>query len=340
MLSKYKSISILIALSLFLALASSNFLQPAPAFARSANSNLPSAADNGTNIHSALENQFAGMGLITGRLSYPSENIPPMTVVAMRIDNRESTYYTLDTVTGQASYAIRVDPGVYLVLAYKGDLAAGYTRYVTCGMGAACRDHILQQVPVEAGDIREDIDLLDWYAPRGSFPARPDRSSDPIMEPVCSTYHRVSWGETLYKIGLQYNLTWRPIASANHISDPNLIFAGQVLCIPKTSVSNSVQGHSARIPTIDIRSVVRNKQVSIQTGNFPRNTTFVVTMGEYGTKGIDGIPVAETNSGNGGSFNVTYSIPKTLRGSDRIAIRLQSASGYYSYNWFYNTTTW
>ena len=62
-------------------------------------------------------------------------------------------------------------------------------------------------------------------------------------------------------------------------------------------------------------------------------------MGKMGTKGVDGIEVGETYSGAGGSLTATYSIPKSLRGLDRIAIRLESPSGYYSYNWFYNNTT-
>ncbi len=31
--------------------------------------------------------------------------------------------------------------------------------------------------------------------------------------------------------------------------------------------------------------------------------------------------------------------PASLRGSAQISIRLQSKSGYFSYNWFYNVTT-
>jgi hypothetical protein len=37
---------------------------------------------------------------------------------------------------------------------------------------------------------------------------------------------------------------------------------------------------------------------------------------------------------------VTFEIPPALYGLSQIAIRLQSAdSGYFAYNWFYNTTT-
>ena len=159
----------------------------------------------------------------------------------------------------------------------------------------------------------------------------------------CQTHHTVRWGENLFRIGLQYNLTWTPIANANNLSNPNLIYTGQVLCIPSTASYTTSYTTSSRrtaqIPTIAILSVVRNKRVTIQTENYPANTTFSVTMGRYGTKGVGEIVVATTESGSGGSFTATYQIPYALRGHDRIAIRLQGASGYYSYNWFYNNST-
>ena len=65
------------------------------------------------------------------------------------------------------------------------------------------------------------------------------------------------------------------------------------------------QVRSSTIPTISISSVVTDQTVTIQTYNFPANQNFVVTMGPFGSKGINGIPVATTNSGVGGSFSVT-----------------------------------
>ena len=72
----------------------------------------------------------------------------------------------------------------------------------------------------------------------------------------------------------------------------------------------------------------QNKQVSIKTSNFPPHQDFRVTMGRFGTKGINGFQVATTDSEAGGSFTVTYSIPQALRGCDRIAIRLQGTASY------------
>ena len=95
---------------------------------------------------------------------------------------------------------------------------------------------------------------------------------------------------------------------------------------------------SSTIPTISINSAVTDQTVSITTYNYPANQDFVVTMGPMGSMGINGYYVTTINSGAGGSFPATFTIPAQLKGSYQIAIRLQSAQGYYSYNWFYNNT--
>lgn len=46
-------------------------------------------------------------------------------------------------------------------------------------------------------------------------------------------YHVVQRGETLYSIALQYGTTTAAIAVANDLSNPNLIYPGQTLLIPK-----------------------------------------------------------------------------------------------------------
>jgi LysM repeat protein len=100
-----------------------------------------------------------------------------------------------------------------------------------------------------------------------------------------------------------------------------------------TSGGNS--GYSG-IPTFSISSVSPDNSVTIQTSNFPKNMKFDVLMGAFGTAGINGTKVTTIDSGSGGSFSATFNIPAGLAGSHRIAIRLQSGSGYYAYNWFYN----
>jgi hypothetical protein len=113
------------------------------------------------------------------------------------------------------------------------------------------------------------------------------------------------------------------------------IFALFALVLP-ASASTSSQSH----PYFNILEVVKDQTVSIQVFNFPANDTFRVTMGAYGSKGTDGVVVGFTDSGSGGSFKATYTIPSTMAGYERIAIRLQSpTSGYFAYNWFWNNPT-
>lgn len=99
-----------------------------------------------------------------------------------------------------------------------------------------------------------------------------------------------------------------------------------------------IPGYSG-FPTISIESVVQDQSVTIMTHNVPPNDTYTVTMGKYGTLGIGGVVVGSTNSGTGGSFEVTYNIPSEMTGLSRIAIRLQSTTtSYFAYNWFFNNT--
>lgn len=91
------------------------------------------------------------------------------------------------------------------------------------------------------------------------------------------------------------------------------------------------------VPTFSIQSVSRNNSVRIRTYNFPPNVNFNVLMNYSGTRGINGYYVQTINSGAGGSFEATFSIPPALYGQYQIAIRLESpGTGYYAYNWFNN----
>jgi len=89
-------------------------------------------------------------------------------------------------------------------------------------------------------------------------------------------------------------------------------------------------------PTFSIIAVDRDQSVTIRTKNLPPNVTFTVRMGKYGTAGVGGTQVTTTDSGSGGTMDITYLIPAGLKGLDRIAIRMESSAGYYAYNWFWN----
>jgi hypothetical protein len=116
---------------------------------------------------------------------------------------------------------------------------------------------------------------------------------------------------------------------------PLLIAIAMMVLLPAQAMAAANQ--TITIPTFTITAVDEDTSVTISAVNFPPSDTFTVKMGAYGTLGIGGTVVGSQNSGTG-SFSATYSIPASLVGSNKIAIRLQSpTSGYYSYNWFWNS---
>ena len=176
----------------------------------------------------------------------------------------------------------------------------------------------------------------------GQYLCIPATTPAPNPPPAtCQANHIVQRGESLSGIGLRYGVTWTRIAQANNLSNPNFIYAGQKLCIPSGSTQPppTTPPPADTIPTFKIVSVVANQSVTITPANFPANRQFDVLMGAYGTKGVNGTRVTSINSGTGGTFSATFSIPAAWHNADRIAVRLQSPSGYYSFNWFNNNTT-
>ena len=54
----------------------------------------------------------------------------------------------------------------------------------------------------------------------------------PQPQPKPSCYYTVRWGDHLYRIALQYGISWTVIAQANDLHNGNYIYAGQVLRVP------------------------------------------------------------------------------------------------------------
>jgi hypothetical protein len=110
---------------------------------------------------------------------------------------------------------------------------------------------------------------------------------------------------------------------------------------PPVIVPTYISGSSSNANTaFEVPTVVQDWTVTIQTTTYyPANNSFTVRMATYGALGVNGIVVGFTNSGKGGIFTATYNIPDALRGSDRIAIRMEGENGFVAWNWFYNTTT-
>jgi LysM repeat protein len=166
--------------------------------------------------------------------------------------------------------------------------------------------------------------------------ARPAKAAT-SEQVVCASYHVVQRGENLFRIGLRYGFLWTTLAAVNGISNPARIYTGQVLCIP---AKGSPAPTPALAPTFSISAVVRDQTVTILTANLPKDQQFTVRMNLYGTLGVGGEAVAVFNSGQGGAQILTFTIPASLRGQTRIAIRMDGLLGFYAFNWFWNNTTY
>ncbi len=125
-------------------------------------------------------------------------------------------------------------------------------------------------------------------------------------------------------------------ATATPSTPAATVTAGPTATPAPTTTAVPSTGYTG-IPTFMISSVVKDTNVTIAAVNFPPSQTFTVRMGAFGTMGVGGTVVTTYDSGAGGNFSATYNIPAGLAGQAKIAIRLESATGYYySYNWFYN----
>ena len=88
---------------------------------------------------------------------------------------------------------------------------------------------------------------------------------------------------------------------------------------------------------INILSVNANKSVTVEALNFPAHEDFKVRVGPYYTFARAYRVMDTINSGSGGNFQFTVNLPDNVAADDLVAIRLDSPSGYYVYNAFYNT---
>lgn len=116
-------------------------------------------------------------GSAEGTLGYPSEMIPRLLVYAINV-NDPSKPHVLETEPNTPKFIMNgLPPGTYHFVAYlqsNPDQRGGYSKAVPCGLSVNCTDHSLIDVKVEAGQTVQNVDIKDWYAPEGTFPAKPN----------------------------------------------------------------------------------------------------------------------------------------------------------------------
>ncbi len=72
-----------------------------------------------------------------------------------------------------------------------------------------------------------------------SSSSKPSSSENNSTNTNNDSYYTVKSGDTLSGIAAKYNTTYQYLAKINNISDPNLIYSGQILKVPSDSSENS-----------------------------------------------------------------------------------------------------
>ncbi|EHZ0459646.1 LysM peptidoglycan-binding domain-containing protein [Enterococcus faecalis] len=77
--------------------------------------------------------------------------------------------------------------------------------------------------------------ILSWIS-KGDIELLPDSTTVPDKQPEAT--HVVQYGETLSSIAYQYGTDYQTLAALNGLTNPNLIYPGQVLKVNRSAVSN------------------------------------------------------------------------------------------------------
>lgn len=109
-----------------------------------------------------------GTGSITGRLTYPSEYIPPLRIYAISVED-DISFYAVSTEIDQKRFLIQgIAPGRYVVVAYPEE--EELSEWVG---GWASRDELVT-VTVAAGATAADVVINEWVVePAEGFPLEP-----------------------------------------------------------------------------------------------------------------------------------------------------------------------
>ncbi len=116
------------------------------------------------------------LGIILGSLGFPAEEIPELDVYAINVVDPELVFSTQTKINANNFVINNIIPGIYHVVAYDKNnpsFSGGFTEAVACGLSVDCTDHSLINVQVKEGVISSGIEVKDWYAPTGTFPAKP-----------------------------------------------------------------------------------------------------------------------------------------------------------------------
>ncbi len=114
-----------------------------------------------------------GNGKISGKLTYPSDYIPPDMVICLESatqtvcsnsKNKGGFVFSVNPAT--ARYSVSLSPGSYYIYAKTKEMVgekAYYNQFVKCGMSVDCKSKAKILLVVKAGKTISGITVGDWY---------------------------------------------------------------------------------------------------------------------------------------------------------------------------------
>ncbi len=180
----------------------------------------------------------------------------------------------------------------------------------------------------------------------------------------CAPYHVVQPGENLFRIGLASGLSWTYLMQLNGLPNPNLIYVGEVLCLGTSGVVNpppvinpppvnpppvinpapGVQLPPPGIfPSIDfsVRTAAPGDTITVTGVNFPTNSdadVFITPLLSLNAYTV----IGQTTTSATGTINFALPIPTNINGAplqgNAFSVLIKTrATGYFGYNFFYNS---
>jgi LysM repeat protein len=103
--------------------------------------------------------------------------------------------------------------------------------------GEAPEGEAAEDEATEEGEAVEDEATEEGETPEGEAA----ESSEETQAVESGRTHTVTQGENLYRIGMQYGISWVALAQANGLTNPNSLSAGQVLTIPDADAADTAE---------------------------------------------------------------------------------------------------
>lgn len=169
---------------------------------------------------------------------------------------------------------------------------------------------------------------------------------------ACAPAHVVQPGENLFRVGLKYGVSWTVLQAINNISNPNVIYVGQIICLPGSTgpvvtppvppaggVYYPPPGVYPRINLSTYRAAVGDT-ITITGVQFPGNAVVDVFITPRGAP-YPPTASAEATTAADGTLNFNFRIPDVvagvpLRGASFSVLVRARATGFYGFNFFIN----